>query len=224
MKKNAGSPENSEELQVKSKDEKLDVTLDKIVNDINSTKPINKGKTSKKQEIFQFLKFLGFSLSAGVIQIGLFELLCHVIGWYYWPSYLISLIASVVWNFTFNRKFTFKSANNVPIAMLLVLGYYAVFAPLSVWWSNTLVHNVGWNGTLVTLFSMIINFVTEFLFERYVVFRKSINTNDPKLKKQKKLALQTSEALAKRAELELTSKQALECNKVEAVEKSKTDI
>lgn len=224
MNKNTESPEKSEELQVKSKPKKLDATLDEIVNDINATTTVNKGKTSKKQEIFQFLKFLGFSLSAGVIQLGLFELLCHVIGWYYWPSYLISLIASVVWNFTFNRKFTFKSANNVPIAMLLVLGYYAVFTPLSTWWSNVLVHNVGWNETLVTLFSMIINFVTEFLFDRYVVFRKSINTNDLKLKKQKKLALQTSEALAKRAELELTSKQALDCNKVEAVEKSKTDI
>ena len=80
----------------------------------------------KKKEIWRVVKFVLFSASAGIIQIGLFTLLNELCKWSYWPCYLIALVASVVWNFTLNRKFTFKSANNVPKAMALVLCYYAV--------------------------------------------------------------------------------------------------
>ena len=85
----------------------------------------------KKKEIWRVVKFVLFSASAGIIQIGLFTLLNELCKWSYWPCYLIALVASVVWNFTLNRKFTFQSANNVPKAMAMVLGYYAVFTPLS---------------------------------------------------------------------------------------------
>ena len=90
----------------------------------------------------------------------------------YWVSYLTSLILSVIWNFTFNRKFTFKSANNVPIAMTLVLAYYAVFTPASTLW-GTAMEKAGVAGILVTAFSMIVNFITEFLWQQFVVFRTS---------------------------------------------------
>ena len=111
---------------------------------------------SKKERIIQFLKFLGFSLSAGIIQIvsfELFALICRsafslVEEQYYWGCYLTSLLLSIIWNFTFNRKFTFKSAVNVPKAMALVLAFYAVFTPLSTWWGDALV-SVGWDDTLV---------------------------------------------------------------------------
>ena len=93
----------------------------------------------------------------------------------YWPSYLTALVLSVVWNFTFNRKFTFKSAANVPIAMTKVAAYYAVFTPLSTWWGDAL-EGIGWNGFIVLGGTMIINFVTEFLFTRYVVYHNQINT------------------------------------------------
>ena len=130
---------------------------------------------AKKESWVQALKFLLFSISAGVIQVGVFALL-EVIGLTYWVAYLISLICSVVWNFTLNREFTFKSANNVPIAMLKVLCFYAVFTPLSTIGGNAL-EGAGWNDFLVLALSMILNFVLEFLYCKYFVFKGSINTN-----------------------------------------------
>lgn len=132
-------------------------------------------KKFDKNEFFRLLKFVGFSISAGVIQIASFEILYHAINWFWWPSYLISIILSVVWNFTFNRKFTFQSANNIYVAMGWVLLYYAVFIPISVFGGNAL-EEIGWHGTLVTVLMMLLNFVTEFAWQRYFVFRKSINS------------------------------------------------
>ena len=137
--------------------------------------------TMNKKEFWRAVKFVLFSISAGVIQIVSFTLLQEVIikdvtqpyGW----SYFISLTLSVVWNFTFNRKFTFKSANNVPIAMLKVLGYYVVFTPVSIFGGVALV-NLGWDEYLVLAISMVVNFVTEYIFDSLVVFRNSIDTND----------------------------------------------
>lgn len=138
-------------------------------------------KSFNKQELFRALKFLGFSISAGVIQIVSFEILFDAIKWLWWPSYLISIVLSVIWNFTFNRKFTFKSANNVPIAMMWTLLYYVAFIPVSVFGGDAL-EGVGWNGTLVTVIMMVINFVTEFLWQRFFVFRNSIDSaSKPKI-------------------------------------------
>ena len=83
---------------------------------------------------------------------------------------------SVVWNFTLNRKFTFKSANNVPKAMALVLLYYAVFTPTSTVLGSWLTDTLGWNDYLVTVLNMLLNFGTEYLYDRLVVFRGSIDT------------------------------------------------
>ena len=131
-------------------------------------------KTNKKQQFFQFLKFLAFSLSAGVIQLVSFELLYNVIGWKaWWATYLISIILSVVWNFTFNRKFTFKAATNVPVSMMLALLFYVPFIPISVFGGNAL-EQIGWNGTLVTLMMMVINFLGEFVWDKFVVFNEKI--------------------------------------------------
>ena len=134
---------------------------------------------TKKQEIINALKFVLFSISAGVIQIVSFTLLSTFVFKdgenKYGLSYFISLVLSVLWNFTFNRKFTFKSASNVPVAMLLVFAYYLVFTPLSIWWGNALT-KAGWNEYLVLFITMVINMATEFLWTRYVVYRKSINT------------------------------------------------
>lgn len=147
-------------------------------------------KLTKKQEVVNFIKFALFSISAGVIQILAFticsELIFNDAGNEYGVSYFIALFLSVLWNFTFNRKFTFKSAKNVPIAMLMVLGFYAVFTPLSIWWGVVLT-NIGWNEYLVLAITMIANFVLEFLYARYVVYRNSINTavkKDNKLDKK----------------------------------------
>ncbi len=132
--------------------------------------------TEKRKELIRAAKFTLFSVSAGLIEIVSFTLLNELTGWSYWPCYLIALTLSVLWNFTLNRNFTFKSAANVPIAMLKVAAYYAVFTPLSTWLGNWLVETLGWNEYLVTALNMILNFVTEFLYQRYFVFGKSIDT------------------------------------------------
>ena len=129
-----------------------------------------------KKEIIRTIKFTLFSISAGVIEIVLFTLLDKFTGWTYWPKYLIALIASVIWNFTLNREYTFKSANNVPIAMIKVAIFYAIFTPVSTIVGNYLAENLGWNDILVTLLNMACNFILEYLYDKYVVFRGSIDS------------------------------------------------
>ncbi len=133
-------------------------------------------ESNKKKEAWRMVKFTFFSISAGVIEILAFTLLTEFSGWSYWPCYLIALVLSVLWNFTLNRKFTFKSVANVPVAMLKVALYYAVFTPLTTVGGNFLAENLGWNDYLVTAINMALNFVTEFLFQRYVVYGKSVDT------------------------------------------------
>ena len=133
----------------------------------------------KKKEMVRALKFFLFSVSAGAIQLLVTEvLLALVTDWTYWVRYLIGLVASVIWNFTFNRKFTFKSAANVPIAMLKVFGFYVVFTPLSTLLANYLEADLGWLEILVQGLIMVINLITEFIYQKYFVFKGSIDTND----------------------------------------------
>ena len=129
----------------------------------------------KKENLTHIIKFTFFSISAGVIQILSFTLLFEVFHLKESIAYLIALVLSVVWNFTLNRKFTFKSAANIPVAMTKVALYYAVFTPLSTWWVDKLAF-LGWNEYLIVGGTMLINFVTEFLFTRCVVYRNQINT------------------------------------------------
>lgn len=139
----------------------------------------------KKKEYVRALKFLLFSISAGVIDMGSFALMDAIFPTldYVIKAY-ISITLSVVWNFTFNRKFTFKSASNVPIAMLKTFAYYVVFAPLSIHLADLyLVKTLGWDELLVKACSMFINLVTEFLFQRYFVFKNSLDTAVKKDKK-----------------------------------------
>ena len=131
-----------------------------------------------KKELIRTIKFTLFSISAGIIEIVLFTLLDKFTGWTYWPKYLIALIASVIWNFTLNREYTFKSANNVPIAMIKVAIFYAIFTPVSTILGNYLAENLEWNDILVTLLNMLCNFVLEYLYDKYVVFRGSIDTKN----------------------------------------------
>ena len=133
-------------------------------------------KLSTKENILQTVKFALFSASAGIIQITTYALFFEVCHFKEWVAYLISLVLSVLWNFTFNRKFTFKSASNVPKAMALVALYYAVFTPASTLLGSWLTDTLGWNDYLVTVLNMLLNFVTEYLYDRLVVFRGSIDT------------------------------------------------
>lgn len=130
----------------------------------------------KNKELIRTVKFTLFSISAGAIQIGSFTLLNELLHLRYWVSYLIALVLSVLWNFTLNRRYTFKSANNIPKAMTLVAMYYLVFTPLSTWNEDFLTMTWGLNEYLVTLINMLCNFITEYLFDRFVVFGKSIDS------------------------------------------------
>ena len=146
-------------------------------------------KLKRKHEIIRVVKFVLFSASAGIIQFASCTLLFEVAKMEYVWAYIISVVLSVLWNFTFNRKFTFKSASNIPIAMLKVAAFYLVFTPLSALWSWALEDLCGWNEYLVLVPTMIINMVTEYLYCTYFVFKNSMNTN--------KLGQKENEALQK---------------------------
>lgn len=130
---------------------------------------------SKNKSIWQMIKFTLFSISAGIIQILSFTILNEVFKMIYWPAYLISLILSILWNFTLNRRYTFQSAANVPVAMAKVFGFYLVFTPLSTLLGQ-LAETYGVNEYIVLGVTMISNFILEFLFCKFVVYRGQENT------------------------------------------------
>lgn len=127
------------------------------------------------KEWVRVLKFVLFSASAGVIQMGSFALLNEFTGWRYWPCYLISLLLSILWNFTFNRRFTFKSNANITRAMLLVLLFYAFFTPATTVLGDWLAEDLQWNEYLVTIINMLLNVSLEYLYQRFVVYRNRID-------------------------------------------------
>ena len=145
--------------------------------------PSGRGNDMNKKELWRSLKFLLVSISAGLIQIGVFTLLNELVHLDYWVSYLIALVLSVLWNFTLNRRYTFQAANNVPIAMLKVALFYAVFTPASTWLEHYLTSTCLWNEYLVTAINMVLNFVLEFFYQRFFVFRNSLDTNELAQKK-----------------------------------------
>ncbi len=128
----------------------------------------------KKKQVWQAVKFTLFSVSAGIIQISAFALL-EIFIKDYWIPYLISLVLSILWNFTLNRRYTFKSAANVPIAMAKVFGFYLVFTPLSTYLGN-LAESYGVNDFVILIVTMLANFVLEFLFCKFVVYRGKEDT------------------------------------------------
>lgn len=134
--------------------------------------------TKDKKQLWQVLKFTLFSISAGIIQIGSFAIL-EIFIKDYWIPYLISLTLSIVWNFTLNRRFTFQSAANVPVAMAKVFGFYLVFTPLSTWLGNLAEKNGGYDFVILIV-TMLSNFVLEFLFCKLVVYRGQENTIEKK--------------------------------------------
>ena len=127
-----------------------------------------------KKQLWQAVKFTLFSISAGVIQVGSFAVLELFIQ-DYWVPYLLSLTLSILWNFTLNRRYTFQSAANVPVAMAKVFGFYLVFTPLSTWLGN-MAEGAGVNDFVILIVTMLANFVLEFLFCKLVVYRGQENT------------------------------------------------
>jgi len=146
-------------------------------------------RLTRTQEVAKAFRFLGFELSAGIVQTSVFTMLFQVVRLMYWTAYLPALIASVLWSFTANRKFTFKSVSNVPVAMMKVTLYYLVFTPTSTWWGNEL-NRSSWRYMtnaqpyIVLIGTMVINFLTEFMVYRFWVYRRSINTSEAGLREQ----------------------------------------
>jgi len=145
-----------------------------------------------RQQSWQMLKFTLFSISAGCIQVLSFTLFNEAFHFPYWLGYGIALVLSVLWNFTFNRRYTFRSVANIPKAMMLVFLYYLVFTPLSIWWGDALTGG-GWNDYIVLGGTMLINFITEYLFQRFVVYRYTIDTNDVARRAEEKKTCAQSE-------------------------------
>ena len=131
--------------------------------------------TKKSQEWVRILKFVLFSASAGIIQFGSFALLNELTTWRYWPCYLISLILSILWNFTCNRRFTFTSNANFTRAMLLVLAFYAVFTPVTTILGDWLAEDIQWNEYIVQIINMLLNLTLEYIYQRFVVYRNRID-------------------------------------------------
>lgn len=152
-------------------------------------------KIAKRQGVMQFIKYALCAASAGIIQIVLFTILDSVIKSDKTIHFIVedmtlgtfiattvALCASILWNFTFNRKFTFKDASNVPKAMILAFLFYVPFYPFQTWYVYTikelLIPHIGsWAGIIAEATVMIINFALEFMWQKFVVFRK------PKTKK-----------------------------------------
>ena len=128
------------------------------------------------KETVRAIKFLLFSISAGLIEAGTSAFCKEVLQLPDWLSYLIALVLSVLWNFTLNRRYTFRSAANVKVAMLKVAAFYAVFAPLSTALEHWYTDKLGWNFYVATGANMALNFVTEFFYQRFFVFGKSLDT------------------------------------------------
>lgn len=149
---------------------------------MKNVKPV-KQNISGKETAGQAVKYALFSVSAGIIEILSFTAMNELTDLPYWPCYLTALVLSVLYNFTVNRRYTFKSANNVPIAMLQVFCFYLVFTPVSTYLGAVAEGN-GINEYIVIGITMAFNFTLEFLFWRFVVYRGTINTN--KLAQKKK--------------------------------------
>lgn len=172
----------------------------------------NKKPRINKKELLRTVKFTLFSISAGVIQMVSSLLLKLLIlekfipadaSFYYiielntntFIADTVGLVLSILWNFTFNRKFTFKAANNVPIAMLLAFVFYIPFYHFQIWYIDTIekcLVNIGDWGFVIALGTcMIINFILEYLWQTFVVFRGAIDTNEAAKKQQAKAAEQS---------------------------------
>ena len=130
----------------------------------------------KNKEILRAVKFTLFSISAGIIQILSYTLISELFKVEHWLANTISLILSVIWNFTINRKVTFKASNNLIISMLLIALFYLVFTPVSSFLGEWAVVKGGWNRYVVEGLTMVANFVLEFLYSRFVVYRNSCDT------------------------------------------------
>ena len=152
----------------------------------------NKSGKSRR-EIIRAIKFALVSASAGIVEIGVFTVMNEFTGLKYWPCYLTALVASVVWCFTINRRYTFKSTKNVPRAMAMVFAFYLVFTPATTILGNYLAETLHWNEYLVTGINMALNLSLEYLYDTFVVYKGDMDNNDIAAKEKEKEKEKTDE-------------------------------
>ena len=150
-------------------------------------------KKKDKKEIIRAIKFAIVSMSAGIVELGTFTLMNEFTGLKYWPCYLTALIASVVWCYTVNRRYTFKSGKPIPVVLAYAAAFYAVFTPATTVLGNYLAETLLWNEYLVTIINMTINLVTEYLYDTYVVYRNNMDNNSIAEKEKQKVAEKVEE-------------------------------
>ena len=126
-------------------------------------------------EVWRAIKYAMISASAGAIEFLVFTVLNEFTNWRYWPCYLIALIISIIWNFYINRRFTFRSDVDAAGALLKIAGYYAIFTPVSTWGGDYLAETLGWNEYLVTVLNLFFNLITEYTFQRLVVYGNKVD-------------------------------------------------
>ena len=153
-------------------------------------------KKEKRKTLFQIIKYAICTASAGLIEFITFTILtktpilssmANEKVWFFTENNLawfvataIALFLSIVWNFTINRKFTFKSAGNVPRAMSLAFLFYVPFFPFKLWFNSYMPEHLGVDSLLIEVITMLINGVLEFCWQKFVIYRKEQDTAPPK--------------------------------------------
>lgn len=185
-------------------------------------------KKEKRKGVMQFVKYALCAASAGIIQLALFSILqaaipatdktirfiVEDIELVAFIATTVALCASIIWNFTFNRKFTFKDAGNVPKAMVLAFLFYVPFYPFQTWYVCTikkllLEHmNEDLAGIIAEGTVMIINFALEFMWQKFVVFRKK---KEDVIEEEKTLEIESTVEEHEETRIEITES-AVETN------------
>lgn len=192
MKQNQGVDDRIAEQTTDESIEETSETPKGILYETSLRQAEKNAKKEKRKGVLQFIKYALCAASAGIIQLALFSILQAVIpqsgktirfivedmDLVTFISTTVALCASILWNFTFNRKFTFKDAGNVPKAMLLAFLFYVPFYPFQTWYVHTIKSlllgplSTQASGIIAEGSVMVINFVLEFMWQKFVVFRK----------------------------------------------------
>ena len=181
------------EITEEAAEEQVDVSTKK-----KSFKEKLKETDKKNSSVWQAVKYFLCAASAGLIQFVTFTILSTVFDktgvtasmgkmWFFgemdkslFTATTIALGLSIIWNFTLNRKFTFKAANNVPLAMGLAFLFYVPFYPFQTWYVGAVTGAIRdaigqpeatWPSIIAEGTVMLINGILEFCWQKFVVFR-----------------------------------------------------
>lgn len=149
-------------------------------------KAVTTATKKDRKELFRAIKFAIVSMSAGIVELGTFTLMNELTNLKYWPCYLTALIASIIWCYTVNRRYTFKSGKSIPVVLAYAAGFYAVFTPATTILGNYLAETLMWNEYIVTIINMTLNLVLEYLYDTYVVYRNDMDNNSLAMKEKAK--------------------------------------